>query len=267
MVLGGLRARLTATLQLLDPFLWISISLFFFPLALTNLILTFQFRKLLSWHALQHAWFGRFWAWMGPQVRLGAAPHVDPLVTASAKGVVLDIGPASGQWLYLYATEHNPAITRIYGVEPNTEHHPALRRAVKAAGLEDKYRILDVGAEGLRAAGVELSSVDTIVTVQVLCSIPDPKRVIRELYSYLKPGGRWIVYEHVQTPYVEDFRGWWQKKISPIWSFCFDGCCITRPTEAFLKDAGSWSKINLKPRDDDGEYAVLPHTMGYLVKS
>jgi SAM-dependent methyltransferase len=59
---------------------------------------------------------------------------------------------------------------------------------------------------------VQRGSVDTIVTVQCLCSIPGPERVIRDLYPLLKPGGRWIVYEHVRTKFQGEFVGVWQRE-------------------------------------------------------
>jgi hypothetical protein len=34
--------------------------------------------------------------------------------------------------------------------------------------------------------------------VMCLCSIPEPRRNMAQLYGYLKPGGRWYVYEHVK---------------------------------------------------------------------
>ncbi|KAF2157711.1 S-adenosyl-L-methionine-dependent methyltransferase [Myriangium duriaei CBS 260.36] len=253
----------SALRELLDPFIWILFSLLFLPLTVLSLLSSPS--RLLSWHQVQHSWFGRFWTYMGPMVRTGAAPLVEPLL-AHAEGVVLDIGPGSGQWVYMYSPKRNRKIKRIYGVEPNREHHPALRKAVREAGLEGVYQIVGVGAEELHLAGVEMGKIDTVVTVMVLCSIPDPKRVIGEVYKYLRPGGRWIVYEHVRTPWLKEFVGWWQRKIDPIWRTCFDGCRLIRPTEEYLKDAGSWSEIDLRPCEGEGIYTVIPHAMGHLTK-
>lgn len=90
-------------------------------------------------------------------------------------------------------------VTRVYGVEPNTDIHGELRQRVRDAGLEGVYEVVPVGIEDLERSGkVQKGSVDCIVTVLCLCTIPDPKYNIRELYDYLKPGGRWYVYEHVR---------------------------------------------------------------------
>lgn len=47
--------------------------------------------------------------------------------------------------------------------------------------------------------GIVPGSVDTILSMQVLCSVEKPEEVLRYLYTLLKPGGRMVVYEHVQN--------------------------------------------------------------------
>jgi len=197
--------------KLLAPLYLLLLSISFIPITIFHLVTTLQFRKLTSWPAFQHAWFGRFWSWFGPRSVERGAEAVEPLLK-QARGVVLDIGPGSGQWLSHLAASKNPNVTKVYGVEPNHEHHAALYRAISRAGLEGIYEVLGVGVENLERCGIQKSSVDTIVTVQVLCSVPGSQSVVKELYPYLKPGGRWLVYEHIRTPYVRHFVGVWQSK-------------------------------------------------------
>ncbi|PNS20644.1 Ribosomal RNA-processing protein 12 [Sphaceloma murrayae] len=252
-------------LRLLSPLYLLALSCFFLPVTIVNLLTSFQLAKLISWSTLQDAWFGRFWAFFGPRVRETAAGHVEPLVQA-ARGVVLDVGPGSGQWLYLYSPQRNTNITKVYGVEPNLEHHPALRRAIRREGLDGIYEIIGVGAEALRTQGILPASVDTIVTVQVLCSVPKPRLLVKELYSYLKPGGQWIVYEHVRTKFTHEFVSSWQVLVDRVWPICFGGCSITRPTDEYLIAAGPWASIHLRPGVDEHKYDTVPHAMGYLRK-
>jgi len=162
----------------------------------------------LSWSAFQHAWFSEFWRYYGPISRENASPKVAPLMR-SAHGVILDVGPGSGMWLQFFNAEN---VTHIFGVEPNTGHHAALRESARRAGLEDKYEIVPVGVEELEKFGIGKESIDTVVTLQVLCSIPAPERLVKELYRYLKPGGEWIMYEHVRTSFHGQFVSWWQCK-------------------------------------------------------
>ena len=76
--------------------------------------------------------------------------------------------------------------------------------------LGDIYEVIGCGAEELQTkGGLQKNSIDTIVTVQCLCSIPTPELIIKELYPLLKPGGQWLVYEHVKTKYTDDFVDTW----------------------------------------------------------
>lgn len=122
-------------LNLLRPFLLIAYSLSYLPLTILSLLASFQFSTLLSPSAFKDAWFARFWAFFGPRSRDVAAPAVMPLLRNHARGVCLDIGPGSGQWLYLFQRANNPDITKIYGIEPNKGMHGDLRRNAVNAGL------------------------------------------------------------------------------------------------------------------------------------
>ena len=61
-------------------------------------------------------------------------------------------------------------VTKVYGVEPNKDHHEGLRKKIKEAGLSDIYEIVPVGVEELGERWVKRGSVDCVVTVSVLCS-------------------------------------------------------------------------------------------------
>ena len=138
-----------------------------------------------------------------------------------ARGICLDIGPGTGEWLDLYARAQNPLISKIYGIEPNHELHAQLKASARWAGLAGIYEIVGCGVEEL-STRLELvhASVDTIITVQCLCSVPMPRKVISELYLLLKPGGQWLAYEHVRTRYIGQFVDYWQRKCVPACT-CF----------------------------------------------
>ncbi len=54
--------------------------------------------------------------------------------------------------------------------------------------------------------------------------------------------------------------------IDLFWPHFIGGCSITRDTARWLKEAGSWSKINLKQPEDEPSYVMVPHRMGVLTK-
>lgn len=214
--------------SLLVPWQFMIVACTYLPSTISHLYNHSGFSSLLSWDAFQSAWFSRFWSWAGPRIRESNGPRitallegrvtgaqvVDEVVGEPISGVVLDIGPGLGYWVDLYARTDVPlkgddghvrrregkgkGITKVYGVEPNAQSHPGLRQRAKAAGLDGVYEILPVGIEDIaKETVVKKGSVDAIVTLLCLCSIPEPEKNIRELHEYLKPGGRWYLYEHV----------------------------------------------------------------------
>jgi SAM-dependent methyltransferase len=251
-----------------------------------RLLSTGNLRPFASVSDFKDHWFTIFWGWFGPNMRENAAPKVMPLIQNNAHGICLDIGPGSGQWLYLFAKAVNPSITKIYGVEPNVGLHPELRANAEKAGLGDVYEVIGCGAQELGTkGGLQTESVDTVITVQCLCSIPTPEKIIKELYPFLKPGGKWLVYEHVRTKYQDHFVGPWQREFSPlnvyfetriadacagavnvIWPHFFNGCNITRPTDEWLLQAGEWEDVSLRPNVGEGCYDTIPHVQGTLTK-
>jgi 2-polyprenyl-3-methyl-5-hydroxy-6-metoxy-1,4-benzoquinol methylase len=40
---------------------------------------------------------------------------------------------------------------------------------------------------------------DTVLSIQVLCSVDDPRSVMREVWKLLKPGGSFVFWEHVRN--------------------------------------------------------------------
>lgn len=194
------------------------LSLSYLPRTILTLLLTLNFPVLLSPSRFQAAWFGRFWAHAGPGVRETGEARVIPLLegrlhdgrivlsdkdtgnNGGISGVVLEVGPGSGLWASVFAHPSlAQGISKIYGVEPNAAHHVELRQRIAAAGLGDKYEVVPCGIEDLAASGrVEKGSVDCVVSILCMCNIPEPEKHAKELFGYLKDGGRWFVYEHVR---------------------------------------------------------------------
>ncbi|KAK0720910.1 S-adenosyl-L-methionine-dependent methyltransferase [Lasiosphaeris hirsuta] len=268
---------------LLDPWSFILTSLSYLPSTIVSLIRTAPLGTLLSWPRFQPLWFASFWSVAGPQVRSTAEPRVIPLLqgrvhngapvsaddapSPGVGGVVLEVGPGSGMWVSLFS-EQNLPITHIYGVEPNAFVHPPLRAAIAAAGLDDVYEAVPLGIQDLAGSGrVAEGSVDCIVSVLCLCSIPDPAQNIAALYRCLKPGGRWYVYEHVRV-FAKQGLGMalYQAFLNLIWPHCIGGCELRRDTATTLREAGPWSLIDLSQPPQEPWFSSLPHIYGILTK-
>ena len=130
---------------------------------------------------------------------LGDEETAVPKLVSQASGVVLELGPGTGTQLSRYNLAN---ITQVYGVEPNIHLHQALWEKAKSSGLSDIYEIIPCGVENtaeLERHGVSTRSIDTVLSVQALCSVPRADRVLRRLHALMKPGGQFIVYEHVKS--------------------------------------------------------------------
>ena len=162
--------------------------------------------------------FGNFWSVVGPEVKQSGETKVIPLlegrlqdgvvleevVNEPISGTVLEVGAGSGMWMDVFSRINttNP-ITKIYGVEPNPMSAAALRQKVKEMGMEKVYEVVPVGIEDVDDpkkwdGHIPPESIDCIVTILCLCSIPEAEKNIKLLYKLLKPGGRWYLYEHVK---------------------------------------------------------------------
>jgi hypothetical protein len=51
-----------------------------------------------------------------------------------------------------------------------------------------------------------------------------------------------------------------------FWPHCIGGCSITRDTARWLKEAGTWSKVDLKQPVEEPTYAIVPNRLGVLTK-
>lgn len=119
-----------------------------------------------------------------------------PSLVQAASGIVIELGPGSGNQLHRFNTAQ---IDRIYGIEPNGHYKDSINVKVEKNGLEGTYELIVAGIEDsdvLRSQGISEGSLDTVLCIQVLCAVRDPKMVMREVWKLLKPGGKFIFWEH-----------------------------------------------------------------------
>lgn len=229
-------------------------------------IATFQTRPedVLDRGRLVDRLFGKVWLRIAESIAAGEQETDIPKLVAKAYGTVLEIGPGSGNQLPRYDISK---IDRIYGVEPNVDLHEALRSKIKKHGLSDVYTIVPCGVEDLEKLGeygFGSGNADTVTSVQVLCSVPKPAEMTKELFRLLKPGGQMIVYEHVKS---EDYLSRLVQSIyNFVWPYALGNCHLDRPTGKYLLEAGSWSTIELETPKEKDAWMVLPRVYGRLVK-
>ncbi|KAK4498015.1 hypothetical protein PRZ48_010671 [Zasmidium cellare] len=189
-----------------------------------------------------------------------------PRYVALADGVTLELGPGCGTQLPRFNPKN---LTHVYGVEPNAEIIPALREKIESLlEIRPLYTAINASFEdetALKANGIVDGSLDTVVCMQVLCSVADAKDVMKRAHRLLKPGGQFLFWEHTAskdrvTVYVQHL---W----NIIWSPLLGGCAMGVDVETAIMSAGAWDIVELG-RDDGSErpYNLLPRVWGRLVK-
>ena len=112
---------------------------------------------------------------------------------SEAHGRVLELGAGSGVNLPHY-TE---AVTELVVSEPSASMLAHLRAELDDRGSRaGEWTLVQSGAEDLP---FDDDSFDTVVATFILCTVPDPAAVLREIDRVLKPGGRYLFLEHVRA--------------------------------------------------------------------
>jgi SAM-dependent methyltransferase len=225
--------------------------------------------------------FAKLWIAVGEDFAEDVPPTFDAILQAS-HGVILDVGPGAGHHAFRFSHPEN--IKAIYGAEPGVDMHASLHELAKAAGLEKKYKILTCGAEpeslipalareGLLGKEQSMADgvFDEVICIRVLCAVPNLNETVEGLYRCLKPGGRFVLCEHIVSDSKNGGNGgvrFLQHVYMALgWSFLIGGCHLTRDTKAALIKAaefdGGWSDVKLDLKD---EWSALPHIVGYCIK-
>ena len=145
-----------------------------------------------------------------------------------AQGNVLEIGAGPGVNFALY----DPArVSRVYALEPNTGMVQLARRRRWQAALEVDF--LDLPGERIP---LEDAAVDTVVSTFTLCTIPGVEEAIRGIGRVLRPGGKFIFFEHGLSPdlRVQRWQRWWEPTMSRV----FAGCRLTRDIPSLISHGG-----------------------------
>jgi SAM-dependent methyltransferase len=145
---------------------------------------------------------------------------------AALGGVVVDIGAGNGP-----ALRHLRPGTVVHAIEPNPHFHHRLRDSAAAAGVD--LTIHQVPGE---AIDLPDGSADAVMCSWVLCTVPDPAAVLREVRRILRPGGRFAFVEHVAARTGPVRLA--QRLVRRPWRWVFEGCHTDRDTVAAVRAAG-----------------------------
>lgn len=150
--------------------------------------------------------------------------------------------------------------------------HPEIIKSANANGFTEAdgtFIILSCGAEDINSVLAVLGephSVDTIVSILTLCSIPSPEQTLTVLVrDVLKPGGTLVFYEHVLSHREDVAR--WQRIWTPFWKLAFDGCRLDRPSHLWIERMGLWKDGEVWGKEEEEEESMFWHRIGKFVKA
>lgn len=156
----------------------------------------------------------------------GELEGIRRVVLADAFGVVLEIGAGPGYNLPLYKN-----ISKLFALEPSKELIEIAKTRVGSQVFPIVF--FNSGAENIPLPS---HSVDTVVSTWTLCSVTDPKKVLREITRVLRPGGKFIFVDHGASP---NFGLRILQTLSTSVAKHFTGNChYDRQLEKLIKEAG-----------------------------
>jgi ubiquinone/menaquinone biosynthesis C-methylase UbiE len=166
---------------------------------------------------------------------------------AGLHGTVLEIGFGSGLNVPVYP----PEVTRVLAVEPSAVGRKLAARRIDSSTVPVEF----VGLDG-QSIPLDDEVADSALSTFTLCTIPDERAALREVFRVLKLGGDLHVVEHGRAD--DDAVVHRQQRYEPINRKLAGGCHLTRDHWSALRDAG-FDLI-----ETSTEYAKGPRTHSFF---
>ncbi|KAA0108688.1 class I SAM-dependent methyltransferase [Mycolicibacterium sp. P1-5] len=162
--------------------------------------------------------------WMGELIGMRRRRHD---LVADARGRVVEIGAGTG----LNVGHYPDSVDELVLTEPEPGMRRKLARRLGRAGRT--ARIVDASALQLPFAD---SSVDTVISTLVLCTVPDPEGALREIARVLRPDGQLLFIEHIRA--TSRVLAAYQDLMLRPWRGFAGGCVCNRPTLELMHACG-----------------------------
>src|SRR5215813_797969 len=145
-----------------------------------------------------------------------------------ARGETLEIGFGTGLNLPYYPE----AVTRLIAIDSENMLEDRVGKRLAACRLPVTRMRLD--AQG--RLPFDDCAFDTVVTTMTLCSIKDTAPALAEIRRALKPGGRFVFFEHGRSDDPKVAR--LQDRFNPIQKIIGAGCNTNRRIDELIENAG-----------------------------
>jgi len=169
---------------------------------------------------------------------------------SSVDGEILEIGVGTG----LNLPHYPPHVSKITTADPNPGMNKRLQRRIDETGIEVHKQI--ISSESLP---FDEATFDCLVSTITLCSIPDVKQAMSELFRVLKPGGRIYFLEHGLSPDAKVAK--WQQRLNFVQRMFADGCTLTLEVPRLL-ETQPFSSVEI----DTFYMEKTPSTHGYMFR-
>lgn len=157
-------------------------------------------------------------------------PHRIDAIAAGE--TVLDHACGAGMDLLIAARRTGPG-GRAIGIDLTPAMRDCAERAVHQAGLGERVEILAGSMEDLP---VPDASVDVVISNGVVNLAPDKRRVFREIYRVIKPGGRLLLADVVVAREIRI-----EARESPeLWAACIGGALTEPELIDLASETGFW---------------------------
>lgn len=172
-------------------------------------------------------WFPRVYdTFMSPLEKNKTFQSQRKQLIKKAVGKVLEIGAGTG----INFSYYTHSIECVVETDPNPE-------MIKKAGPKTRDSLVPLEVQTASAENLPFAdqSFDTVIGTLVFCTIPHPEVALKEIYRVLKPGGKLLLFEHVEMkqPILKAS----QHLLTPLWKQLCDGCHLNRDTLGLIEES------------------------------